>query len=644
MRRKFAVFLTADGTGCLFRAGCRAARVVGQLLPAKVALVILVVVRTLAQRLAAKVTLVILVAVGTRAQGFSAEVALVILVDVSTLAENLAAGITVMVFVSVGVCRFIGFSAADDAGVPVCVCIARPVGGVTAHGQHFAADIAHVVIVRVVAHTDGQLTNVTTVVPVGVLVRRFLTPLSAGSAGAPMLFVVGEPPITVMVRECFTGGKGFFAADAAGTAVIVHCLCAAGSGRFEVDFVGILAVKAVGMPGCGHDFIMADRTELRGGFGGSVTRGVCCFVRLLTAIGACVPVSRGILDPSAERMPLGISVPLPAILADRLFGAGRRAADVPAVIVAFGTPAVLPGMRFGGADDHAALASFHMGSVVTRVLLGILVPVRVLFPIGLPAFFTVRRLHAVRLAAGMLASVVTGSAHTVLIRIVRLGLYHTAAVPVFIVRGFGDILVICRPWLCVIVRVNVAEMLPADGTPCRFLAGSRPTVIVPLGGDDGTLGDNATAIPANGVAGVALLGTGRLFFVGNIGAGRIQIVIIRVDFAVLDAAGVAPRPFMAVCGGIERMLADTTADRADAFLPLVVFVRIFRLTAAAPFAVVSCVIAPILHIPDIRCPLGMRVPVIIAVFVAADLADRTADTGRLAAGMREQLSAGLTAF
>ena len=605
---------------------------------------ILVVVRTLAQRLSAKVALVILVVVCAFAQRLAAQVALVILVDVSTFAENLAAGITVMVFVSVGVCRFIGFSAADDAGVPMCVCIARPVGGVTAHGQHFAADIAHVVIVRVVAHTDGQLTNITTVVPVGVLVRRFLTPLPAGSAGAPMLFAVGEPPITVMVRECFTGGKGFFAADAAGTAVIVHCLCAAGGGRFEVDFVGILAVKAVGMPGCGHDFIMADRTELRGGFGGSVTRGVCRFVRLLTAIDACVPVSRGILDPSAERMPLGIPVPLPAILADRLFGAGRRAADVPAVIVAFGAPAVLPGMRFGGADDHAALASFHMGSVVTRVLLGILVPVRVLFPIGLPAFFTVRRLHAVRLAAGMLAPVVTGSAHTVLIRIVRLGLYHTAAVPVFIVRGFGDVLIICRPWLCVIVGVNVAEMLPADGAPCRFLAGSRPTVIVPLGGDDGALGDNATAIPANGVAGVALLGTGRILFAAHICSIPFKIVVVRVDFAVLDAAGVAPRPFMAVCGGIERMLADTTADRADAFLPLVVFVRIFRLTAAAPFAVVSCVIAPILHIPNIRCPLGMRVPVIIAVFVAADLADRTADTGRLAAGMREQLSAGLAAF
>ena len=190
-----------------------------------------------------------------------------------------------------------------------------------------------------------------------------------------------------MVRECFTGGKGFFAADAAGTAVIVHCLCTAGSGRFEVDFVGILAVKAVGMPGCGHDFIMADRTELRGGFGGSVT-GVCAASSAFSpqSAHACqCPVASLIHPPNV--CPLAFPYRSPAILADRLFGAGRRAADVPAVIVAFGTPAVLPGMRFGGADDHAALASFHMGSVVTRVLPGILVPVRVLFPIGLPAFF-----------------------------------------------------------------------------------------------------------------------------------------------------------------------------------------------------------------------------------------------------------------
>ena len=44
MRRKFAVLLTADRAGRLFRTGCRAARVDGQLLPANITLVILVTV------------------------------------------------------------------------------------------------------------------------------------------------------------------------------------------------------------------------------------------------------------------------------------------------------------------------------------------------------------------------------------------------------------------------------------------------------------------------------------------------------------------------------------------------------------------------------------------------------------------------
>ena len=82
MRRKFAVLLTADRAGRLFRTGCRAARVDGQLLPANITLVILVDVRTLAQRLSAKVALVILVVVSTIAQRLSAKVALVILVVV----------------------------------------------------------------------------------------------------------------------------------------------------------------------------------------------------------------------------------------------------------------------------------------------------------------------------------------------------------------------------------------------------------------------------------------------------------------------------------------------------------------------------------------------------------------------------------
>mgnify|MGYP004544473819 CR=1 FL=1 len=235
------------------------------------------------------------------------------------------------------------------------------------------------------------------------------------------------------------------------------------------------------------------------------------------------------------------------------------------------------------------------------------------------------------------------AADAVFIHIVRLGLYHTAAVPVFIVRGFGDILVGCRPGLRMVVGVDVAEPLLADGTICRLLAGCRPAVAVSVGGDDGSLGDDPKAIPANGVAGVALLGTGRFLFTSQIGAGRVQIVIIRVDFAVLDAAGVAPRPFMAVCGGIEGMLTDTAADRADAFLPHMIFPRIFHLTAAAPFALVPCVVAPLLFIPNRRCTVGMRTPIAIAVCVAADLADCAASTSCLAAGVRKQFSAGLAA-
>ena len=42
--RELAVLLTADGTGCFFLAGCRAARVVGRLLAADIAVVILVCV------------------------------------------------------------------------------------------------------------------------------------------------------------------------------------------------------------------------------------------------------------------------------------------------------------------------------------------------------------------------------------------------------------------------------------------------------------------------------------------------------------------------------------------------------------------------------------------------------------------------
>lgn len=194
-----------------------------------------------------------------------------------------------------------------------------------------------------------------------------------------------------------------------------------------------------------------------------------------------------------------------------------------------------------------------------------------------------------------------------------------------------------------IVGIDIAEPLLADRTICRLLTGCRPAVAVPVGGNHAALGDDPSAIPTNGVTGVALLGTGRVFLVTQIGSGRVQIVMIRVDFAVADAAGMASCPFVAVCGGIDGMLADTAADRADALLPRMVFPLIFHLTAAAPFALVSCVITPLLNVPNRRCTVGMRVPITIAVCIAAYFTDCAASAGRLAAGVREQFSAGFSA-
>lgn len=194
-----------------------------------------------------------------------------------------------------------------------------------------------------------------------------------------------------------------------------------------------------------------------------------------------------------------------------------------------------------------------------------------------------------------------------------------------------------------IVGIDIAEPLLADRAISRFLTGCRPAVAVPVGGDDGSLGHYSAAIPAFDIAGVAFFGTGRILLTAQICSGRVHIVIIRVDFAVADAAGMASCPFMAVCGGIDGMLADTAADRADALLPRMIFPLIFHLTAAAPFALVSCVITPLLNVPNRRCTVGMRVPITIAVCIAAYFTDCAASAGRLAAGVREQFSAGFAA-
>ena len=81
------------------------------------------------------------------------------------------------------------------------------------------------------------------------------------------------------------------------------------------------------------------------------------------------------------------------------------------------------------------------------------------------------------------------------------------------------------------------------------------------------------------------------------------------------------------------MVTDTAADRAYAVVPLVIFVRIFRLAAAAPLAMVSRVVAPILFIPYIRRVFGMRFGIEVSVRLAAKIADRMVDTGSLAACM-----------
>ena len=568
----------------------------GQSLAADVALVVFVCVGTLGQGLAADVALVVFVCVGTLGQGLAANVTLVIFVCICALAEHLAADVALVVIVCARMRRFIGFFAADGAGVPVGVPVSRPVGCVAVHGQHSAAHVAHVVVVRIAAHADGHLADVTTVVPVGVRVRPFLAPLAAGIAGVPVRICIGKPLVTIIVRQHFTGKEGFLAARTAGTAVVVHCLCAAGCGGFEVAVIGILTDKAVGVPGCGRDLIVADRAELRGGFGSGVTGGVCRFVLFLAAIGACAPVSRGILEPSAERVPLGVSVPLAAIFADCRFGAGRRAAGVPAVTVAFGAIAVFPAVRLGVADDRAAFAPFQMGIVAARVLLGIFVPVRVGFPVGIAAFFAVRRLHAVRRAAGVPTAVHTDFAHAVRVKIVWFRLDRVTAGPVRFVRGRG-LDEIGGPVIFVVIRVFV-PVETADRALCRILAGCRAAVVVSLGRDHiARLDDTVTVVTAL-VARVAVLGTGRFLFVGNIGAVRIEIVIVRVDFLGDKTADLAGALCDTGCREGQRVGADTAAGRAHAVHKGVAFVRVLNGAAAAPLADMSVNIAPFVFIPD----------------------------------------------
>ena len=102
MSSKLSIRLTAYCTDRFFFAGRRAARVIGQLLPANITLVIFVVVCTFAQRLAAEVTLVILVVVRALAQSLAAQVTLVIFVFVCAFTQRLATQVALVILVVVG--------------------------------------------------------------------------------------------------------------------------------------------------------------------------------------------------------------------------------------------------------------------------------------------------------------------------------------------------------------------------------------------------------------------------------------------------------------------------------------------------------------------------------------------------------------
>ena len=69
------------------------------------------------------------------------------------------------------------------------------------------------------------------------------------------------------------------------------------------------------------------------------------------------------------------------------------------------------------------------------------------------------------------------------------------------------------------------------------------------------------------------------------------------------------------------MLAYAAAHRADTVIPFVVFIRVFRFAAAAPFAVVARVVMPFFLIPYVCCVIGVCIRVKISGFIAANLTD-----------------------
>lgn len=184
---------------------------------------------------------------------------------------------------------------------------------------------------------------------------------------------------------------------------------------------------------------------------------------------------------------------------------------------------------------------------ICKLIFGIYVVIGINFTVWGAAFFAACGLTAGCLSAGMLAAVQARSANAVFIVIVQLGNCFPAAIPVLLVAE--RCLLVIRWRRGMIIRIFLAAILLANRavsgfTTVCFLPGS----IMSLRGNHRAVVYNSVAVPANGIARVALFCAGRLLFAACICAGGVKIVVMRVYLTVFNTASMAPCPFMAVCG------------------------------------------------------------------------------------------------
>ena len=184
---------------------------------------------------------------------------------------------------------------------------------------------------------------------------------------------------------------------------------------------------------------------------------------------------------------------------------------------------------------------------ICKLIFGIYVVIGINFTVWGAAFFAACGLTAGCLSAGMLAAVQARSANAVFIVIVQLGNCFPAAIPVLLVAE--RCLLVIRWRRGMIIRIFLAAILLANRTVSGFTTVCFPPgSIMSLRGNHRAVVYNSVAVPANGIARVALFCAGRLLFAACICAGGVKIVVMRVYLTVFNTASMAPCPFMAVCG------------------------------------------------------------------------------------------------